>query len=379
MISVGLITYHAAYNFGSMLQAYATQSVIQKLGYKCEIINYRPLQQQHYYNDLINVHSGLKPFIRSVFLLKNYKSRNVRALRYEQFMKEYLSLSEHMYSVPSQLSEISSYYDIFVSGSDQIINKHSNELESEDWSAMSPYLLSFTDKPKISYASSPANMTDFELMKIADELKKFKYISCREVASAKKLSELLGIEVTNVLDPTLLLDKEYWNNFIKNKKMTLPDNYIVYYSLIGPKPMRKVSAQLAEISRSTNLPVVMITPFAPVTNEDWSIDASSFGPIEFLYAISHASSVITNSYHGTLFALNFGVPFWSISQGKGADLRKDQILHALKLDSRIVANLSEISVESLMSPKLDLSYTLFLRQLREFSVAYLKKALANSI
>ena len=52
-MKVGLITYHSAYNFGSVLQAYATQKIITKLGHRVEIINYRMPSQKNYYSLLI--------------------------------------------------------------------------------------------------------------------------------------------------------------------------------------------------------------------------------------------------------------------------------------------------------------------------------------
>ena len=41
IVKIGLITYHSAYNFGSVLQAYAMQEYLKSEIGNCEIINYR--------------------------------------------------------------------------------------------------------------------------------------------------------------------------------------------------------------------------------------------------------------------------------------------------------------------------------------------------
>lgn len=70
---------------------------------------------------------------------------------------------------------------------------------------MKPYLLEFTDKKKISYASSVTNMMEEELLRLKPELEKFSNISARELSASQSLSKLLDKEVPTVLDPTLLI------------------------------------------------------------------------------------------------------------------------------------------------------------------------------
>ena len=45
-INVGILTFHASYNFGSVMQAYAMQKVINDLGFESTIINFRPMSQK---------------------------------------------------------------------------------------------------------------------------------------------------------------------------------------------------------------------------------------------------------------------------------------------------------------------------------------------
>lgn len=85
--------------------------------------------------------------------------------------------------------------------------------------------------------------------------------------------------------------------------------------------------------------MLVITPFAYVPSDKYLINDHSFGPSEFIQAINNASLVITDSYHGTLFSLNLGTPFLSISSGSGSSTRKDQVLSRLHLSDHIVGSL----------------------------------------
>ena len=91
---IGIITFHAAYNFGSALQAYATQKTITKLGFENEIINYRLNNQIHYYGDFLTLRFGRKELLRRVLCLSELGERRKRSERYELFIKNKLFLSD---------------------------------------------------------------------------------------------------------------------------------------------------------------------------------------------------------------------------------------------------------------------------------------------
>ena len=85
-----------------------------------------------------------------------------RAKAYEQFIESRLSLTKE-FEVPEAAMQVFAEYPCIVSGSDQIWNFHSNELEGQAIDYMKPYLLSDFNGKKVSYASSISNMSDVEL------------------------------------------------------------------------------------------------------------------------------------------------------------------------------------------------------------------------
>ena len=123
-MNVGLLTYHAAYNYGSVLQAYATQSAVQRIGYPIRIINYRMKEQKRFYGQLYRTCYGWRTLVRDLMLLPVQKKRQVRQERFEQFFHKYLLLTPEA-NEPEEVKEQWQDFDTLISGSDQIWNKHS--------------------------------------------------------------------------------------------------------------------------------------------------------------------------------------------------------------------------------------------------------------
>ncbi len=374
MNSVGIITYHAAYNFGSVLQAYATQAAIEKLGNRATIINYRPVTQRNYYK-LYRWKISAKFLAKDLTMLPVQRMRRLRQERYESFIRNKMHLTEKEYSGRDDLKELSNSFDVFVSGSDQIINKHSNELESDSWDAMDPYLLMFTDRRKVSYASSPANMTLEDMKKIAPKLSMFDALSAREPDAAKLMGELTGKKVETVLDPTLLQDGNEWAGIAGEAQDSLPGGYILYYTLDGTNKLIKRRESLRRLSNKYCLPILMLTPFAYIPQEKNLLSLPQAGPCEFLNAVRNARFVVTDSYHGTLFSINFGTPFLSISDGGPSSRRKDWVLQNLNCESNLISDIDEAIQRTPESIKAATNKEI--SQLRADSLSYLSRALCK--
>lgn len=378
MKPVGLITYHSAYNFGSVLQALATQQAIERLGYPVEVIDYRPIQGDYFYHNLYFRHQGLKYFISDCTMIPVQRQRKLRAQRFEEFITANLRLSTPRLSQPYELETLADRYQTVVSGSDQIINKHSNELRDVDWQFMDPYLLTWTSHRKISYASSPASMSDAELNMIQNPLQSFSQLSAREFDACARLEKVTGKHVSNVCDPTLLFDANEWTRQISLKQPRINNDkgYILYYSLKRPRIVLKtILPQLRQLSHRTGLPVVVITPlagFVPKCPE--LINCLDSGPIEFLSLIRQAHFVITDSYHGTLFSVTFGTPFWTLDSGE--DSRKGQILTKLGLANRVIQSIDDVNSAESKSIDFDAAHAT-LAAFRDSSVEYLKSALKD--
>lgn len=368
-----IITYHSAYNFGSVLQAYATQQTVMYMVGNAEIINYRMNEQKRYYEKLYRWDYGPKTILRDLLMLPAHNKRKKRAEAFEKFFSEKLILSKEV-SEPEEVAELWGKYDTIISGSDQIWCKRSNELRNSQWKYIDPYILKGFSGCKISYASSIGASTDDDLRHILNDIQQFDAIAMREDASAKKMRDLLGHDVSTVLDPTFLLTKDEWIHKLNLKKNS-DENYILYYSLGDIKNIRSSMKSLIALAKAKKKKILIVTPFAYVPLANKLLEQHpEYGPIDFITAIYNADMIVTDSYHGTILSVNFGKDFYSICGTGGAEFRKTDILNRLGLQERIITDVTVI-------PKLDsdpIDYTTVyskLYTLRRHSLNYLKDAL----
>ena len=373
MGKIGIVTYHAAYNFGSTLQAYATQEAVNALGYDCQIINYRMPEQKYYYGRNIRLKYGIKAAIKDILQLQHYKERKIRSNAYEGFISSYMKLSPE-FSEPSDVCNYWDKYDVIISGSDQIWNKHSNELDRVDWKYMDPYTLSGYKGKKISYASSIGSMTENgDIQRLAERIKDFRYISFREEKTANDFSKILGRNVESVLDPTFLLTADDWVNNLELKRTE--DDFILYYSLSGIKGHKDKLTILSRLSERMNTKIVVVTPLVNVPGIYNGLEFHpEFSTFDFLQAIYNAKTIITDSYHGSILSVNLKKDVYSICGENVSDFRKTDIYNRLGLNNRIISGLSD---EKLMhEPSID--YKVInerLQVMKKHSLDYLSNAL----
>ncbi len=371
MKKIGLITYHSAYNYGSVYQAYALQEYINKLECQCEIINYRMPTQDAFYKTL-RFNYGMKVFIKDFMLLKYRKQREIRNQKFESFFSQFFHLTK-VVKEPEDAINLMKGYDIMISGSDQIWNKYSDELYNADWRYMNPYLLKGYFGKKISYASSIGGMTDEDINYILPSLRDFNCVSFREEKSATYLKSLLDMNIKCVLDPTFLLKAKDWaNQFCLNKN---DEHYILYYTLDGFNQMKERRGLITRLADKFNCNIILVTPLINYNiNDDRVTSRMNLGPIEFLRVLYNADHVITDSYHGTIMSINFGKDVYSLCRKGGAEYRKTEVLNRLKMNERIVGSLLDI----LNYDFADIDYISvqeILDDLREKSINYLKQAL----
>ena len=367
-MKIGIITYHAAYNFGSVLQAYATQIMLEQMGYETQIINYRPKSQKRFYG-IVCTGNGYRRFMKSLIHLVHLKKRLIRKDKYESFISRRMKTTEE-FSNPLDAKEYSDRYNIYLSGSDQIWNKHSHELYNMSWDYMDPYLLTFTDKPKISYASSINNTTEEELINIIPKVRKFSSISCREEKTSQMLCRLLNRDVATVLDPTMMINREKWLSLVPQDRI-INDEYILYYSLRGIDDIKKDITKLHRF----NIKIIIICPLSPISSSKDVINFVDAGPEDFLRLIRDAKCIFTASYHGLLFSVNFNKDFYAIkSKNPSQNLRAINILSKIHMEERLIDDIESINIDNERLSFASANEAIY--KMREKSKSYLEKSIA---
>lgn len=333
-MKIGLVTIYQVPNFGSVLQTYATQTVIEKMGYSCNVINYR------YPNELQSCESqGLRSFLYRMLICFGITAQQRKIKKLKKFIRHNLHLTKRYNSYGELKADDWSSYDVMIVGSDQVW--HTDYTKSEP-----AFLLQFLPDniKRISIASSFASQKLDENYKLIfrQELQKFSYISVRE-KSGLEIINSLGLKNKNpvvCLDPTLLLPKEEWCKLVTTRRRS--PKYILLYMwtyAFDPRPYifdvvryykdKLGDCQIVALEGFCNIPHDIRKALGIVGAEDSSIS-------EFIDFFCNAKLVITSSFHGTAFAINFGVPLVSIVPRIVEDDRQSSFLMSVNANKSIV-------------------------------------------
>lgn len=337
-MKIGLITIYHVPNYGSVLQTYATQKILQSLGHEVKVIQY------NYFNDRYYKEIGRGPSFRERFYpLKTLLMPKCKAAVLKRFRNNFLNFTPPFESQ----AELEKYnwkdYDAFVVGSDQVWN--TKYLLGDPC-----FLLQFapSDKKRYSLSSSFATKTivDKYASVFKKELSRFSAISVRESHGIAIIHDQLGLAkpVKVTLDPTLLLNKKQWLESFPSLTISRKP-YILYYMwayAFEPRPY--IYEVVKHFSREMKCDVVAlegIRDSKDCKDIDF-VDADNSTIPQFINLFANASLVVTSSFHGTAFALSFGIPLVSIVPDNVGDDRQSSLLKVCGADNCIVRINSEI-------------------------------------
>lgn len=306
-MKIGIVTmYHQNTNYGGNLQAYALKEVINSFGYSCELldyVDYPNMFMYHIKNFLINLYNKIR-------LLKNLngiKCDSFTKDRIKCILKFNKSLQHSKTYCKKTINNANKIYDCFIAGSDQVWNVNwINDF----------YSLEFVDsnKYKFSYAASLGvnKLNDLQKDYFRKFLDKMNSVSVRETQSVSVLSELTDKKIENVIDPTLLLDKEEWDDISSQRIIKEP--YVFCYLLGNGTRIRKIARKYADEHG-----VALVT--IPFLNNSYRECDDGYGDIQlkkvsigdFISIIKYADKIFTDSFHGTVFAHIFNKQFVAVN------------------------------------------------------------------
>ena len=283
---IGVIScnYHA--NVGNNLVKYAMHIILTNYGYESQIV---ATNAENFNLSFIKRHANIR-------IVKNF----------------------------SEIKE--NEYDILMVNSDQSWRKWDNDFYdiaflkfANNWN-----INKFTYAVSLGFKKWKYTKKDDQIARLL--LKNFTGISVREKNSVKLIKKHLGVNSILVLDPTLLINKEYYLKIIKNYKTNyINENYIFTYKVTFSKPIKYLYLMnnlIKKASEIFNYKIINVNEY-----EEDSVE-------KFLSGIYHCKAVITNSFHATLFSIMFKKPF--ISFRKDEDERLYSLRELLNLKSRII-------------------------------------------
>lgn len=353
-MKIGIVTFVKCDNYGAELQAYALQKKLNVLGYEAEVVDLEKEQGviesslSSYTNAIKNRYKQygiIKGTAKVLELIKDkYNARRAYAANadkvarrhkiFEDFFNTYIKHSSKYYTLEEMRNAQSLPYDVMIAGSDQIWNFMQTRY-------LDVFFLMMANRwhaRKISYAAS------FSVSKLPDS-KKSLYKKYLENMDAISVRETTGIDIVNncsyckatvVLDPTLLIKREEWVEYIGREDYLPKDRkYVVIYTLSGSHYIYTLAKKIA---RKLGVEVINIKlGFSKVEGDDGITHIGDAGPREFISIFNQAVYVITDSFHGTAFSINFNIPFTTLlNPVSNINSRALSILKLTGTESRLI-------------------------------------------
>lgn len=337
MKTVGIMTFHMAFNHGAMLQAYGLSKKLELMGVKAVIIDYRlPFIDRYHHKDVLQDLWRKQGVIGALKFIK----RTLRGdysdpawSKFYCFMTKRLPLSKQILN--EDFSKVS--YDSYIVGSDQVWN-------GDLTGGIQPcYFLEFApaSSKRIAYAASCGGK-DFgssDIACIKKWLKKFTAIGIREDSLTNYVREQLKIPAETVLDPTLILGKTNW---VKLAHRVPYEKYVLIYTF---DEKHYIYEKAREYATKRNLKIITIAYEQKDIGED-IIQLLGQGPEDFISYIYYAEAVFTSSFHGTAFSIIFEKEFYCFPHPKYHE-RTDNLLAIAKLLDRYVYEGDELKYKTI--------------------------------
>lgn len=380
---VGLCLAYKGTNYGMLLQAYATQQVVEKFGFKTEILNVKQTPA-----DRIPRYIGGYKVLARILLrwLKNKFSKNHNSLddqhRTNKKMRveaaeSFRSTKMHdfvTYNGLKALTEASKGFSSVLIGSDQLW------LPDEAFSKFYSLQFAAPGCTRISYATSlgVSSYPNYAKRAARDFWKKINYLSVREEQGKDIIKEIADVPAQVVVDPTYLFTKDEWLEKIPNQKIT-EDGYVLCYFLGDSKPMKDFAVRL---TKSKGLRVVSILS-DECNSDDYSVFdevISGKRPEDFVNLVRNADFVLTDSFHGLAFSVINEKQFLIFYRNRpevkhSRNSRIDNILTKWGLESRLV--IDPANADTLVD-QIDYSVVnQIVSEQRDKSLSFLRKALNN--
>lgn len=379
-----IIMHPGMVNYGSSLQGYATVKFLQKEGVSFDIIRYNKRRTLW---DIIST----GPFLMMSGALKAIKRKRrnerdqkehpayreqleIRTAKALAFQGKYFEPLCRYYTGYRDLHEGSRNYNVVFVGSDQV------------WGPLSLYAkfynLLFVDKsvPTFSYASSfgISNILKWQIRGTRKYLNKLDLIGVREIRGKEIVDSLSNKKATVVVDPTILLTREEWSKIADESNINYTEPYIFCY-VLGQRNF--IREQINALRDKTGYKVVYMRHIDDYYEPDekmgdyapYDVDA-----IDFINLLRHASYVITDSFHGTVFSILFHKQFSvfyrvDLSDPKSTHSRIQGLLSTYGLEDR----LCETGILYKKDNRIDYnSVDEKMNRLREESIAFFRKGLS---
>lgn len=306
---IGIITQPLCANYGGILQNWALQQILIKLGHDPITIDYLPTLtiKSFILSTIKSLIFWFIPSRRRRFIKRKYKRKSL----FDGFIAQHIKKTEVCYQY--SMKYIEQYkLEALIVGSDQIWRPMYND-------CLFDMFLQFAEDfkgKKIAYAASfGVDNWEFseEQTKICSSLiKQFDAISVRESSGKSLCKNYLGIDALNVLDPTLLVSKDEYIKLCTDIPI-VKERFLAAYVLDPSDEVNKIIAEEAD-KRGLTVRRYSADAKAKLTVEEW------------ISIFRDASFIVTDSFHGTVFSILLKKTFRCVANKDRGNARFEDLL-----------------------------------------------------
>lgn len=352
-MKIGILSLVLHTNYGGILQSYALQTVLERMGHDVVVLNRDRNIPWSLRRHIINYSKYLiKRYIQGrKTIYKSLDCQNRERQEREQFTQAFIDRYIHTRMV-NRLS-VDSFDDIeaVVVGSDQVWR--SIYFKKQWRTGISDAFLGFlnsTNKNRIAYAASFGTdeweYTEEETAVCSRLLQKFDAVCVREASGITLCREKLGyVNAKQMLDPTMLLSKEDYIQLVNNANMPNSNGNLLCYVLDDNANIQELINKIAHEKK--------LMPFianSQVNNTKLPNKERIQPPVErWLRGFIDAEFVVTDSFHACIFSILFNKPFVVIGNKKRGYSRFESLLKLFGLEKRLIENVTQFD-SSMLNP-----------------------------
>lgn len=382
-MKIGIMTLPLHTNYGGILQNYALQITISNLGHEAWTINIERNQPSL----MMKILSILLRIIRKAInrnvkirIWTTKKEERIIGKNTNQFINEYINMTEPVFNEKQLSKLISSYnFDSLIVGSDQVWRpKYSSNIFN--------FFLDFISKEnkigKIGYSISfGVDYWEFnkkQTIKCSELSKRFDAISVREESAIDLCKFNLGINTIQLLDPTLLINKEEYFKLLDLENEPISKGNLFTYILDKNSDKDNIINEAAKIKGLVPFTVMPSKRFEEIKN--YEIDQCTYPSVKkWIRAFYDADFIVTDSFHGTVFSIIFRKSFIAIANEDRGTARFKSLLDQFNLRDRLVYS-NKLINKDLMYSEIDYGEidSLINSKQRE-SVSFIKNNIENRL
>lgn len=383
-MKIGLCLAYKGVNYGMLLQAFATQCMIEKMGYETEIIDYKRVGYKHirmtpwlpvyFVTELVKQTKKKKktPVLDGIHQANVDERKRVSNI----FIENYLSNRVKCNGIIELEKYTRETFNGVLVGSDQI------------WPPDSAFgnftTLRFAPDSmnKISYATSlgVSKYPFYCKSSAAQYWKRINHISVREEQGRKIINGICDVPVQVVLDPTYLFTKDEWKELIPEERL-INEKYILCYFLGATQEHKKLARAYADKKGIKLVTILSTESVSPIDTSFADEVITGYGPDKFINLIRGAECVMTDSFHGLAFSVINNKQFYvfyrtKVGSHNSRNSRIDNILNTWILQDRLVLDDADVSDFDLNPIDYDRVNQIIAKE-REKSLKYLRDALKD--